>query len=55
MREIPKDFNDLNHYTINEIAELWVPLNEVAKTDEKARSFLLIFGPWAEARLSSPS
>ena len=44
----------LESLVAGEIADLWAKLTEAAKTDPEARAFLLMFDPWAKARLDRP-
>lgn len=52
---IPKDLNGMEAYSAHEIAELWVRLTNAASIDPEARAFLIMFEPWAKARLGLPS
>ncbi|MGH8050387.1 MAG: hypothetical protein ACREPB_07000 [Arenimonas sp.] len=55
MTNIPDNLSLVETWSAGEIAELWATLVEAAKTDAKARAFLVIFEPWAKNRLGTPS
>lgn len=55
MKSVPIYINDLDICSAHELAELWVQLSEAALTDAEAQAFLVMFEPWARARLGSVS
>jgi len=54
MLELPKTLSAIQSLDAGEIAELWASLAEAAKADPEARTFLIMFEPWAKARLDRP-
>ena len=49
--ELPKTLTAIESLNAGEIAELWATLAEAAKSDAKAREFLVMFEPWARERI----
>ena len=54
MTDLPKLLGAIELLTAGDVAELWAKVNEAAKTDPKACAFLVMFEPWAKARLDRP-
>ena len=52
---IPTTLNDFKDWDVYAIADFWVKLADAAGTDAEARAFLIMFEPWAKARLGSSS
>lgn len=55
LTSVPKSLSAVEALNVGEIAELWVKLVDVAKTDPETQAFLVMFEPWARLRIGDRS